>query len=156
VYTVLLDASRAFDSIDYVKLFKLFIKRHLCPTVVRFLANMDTSQSIRVKRSNFISNHVPVTNGVKQGGTLSPILFIKYMDELLRTCGVGCYVGNVYCGSFGYAVDEILLAPTLYSVKKPLCICKAFAKEYDVIFNSQKNKLLVNRYSSNSHILMST
>ena len=49
VYTILLDASRAFDRVNYVKLFKLFIKRHLCPTVARFLANIYTSQCIRVK-----------------------------------------------------------------------------------------------------------
>ena len=155
VYTILLDASRAFDRVNYVKLFKLFIKRHLCPTVARFLANIYISQCIRVNWDNFISNHLPVTNGVKQGGVLSTILFIIYMDKLLRTlslCGVSCYVGNMYCGSFGYADDVILLAPTLYSVKKLLYICEAFAKEYDVIFNSQKSKLLVYRCSSNSHI----
>ena len=77
------------------------------------------------------------------------------MDELLRTlslCGVSCYVGNMYSGSFGYADDVIWLSPTLYSVKKLLCICEAFAKEYDVIFYSQKSKLLVYRCSSNIHI----
>ena len=155
VYTILLDGSRAFDRVNYVKLFKLFIKRHLCPTVARFLANIYTSQCIRVKWGNFISNDVPVTNGVKQGGVLSPILFIIYMDERLRTLslsGVSCYVGNMYCRSLGYAVDVILLAAGLYSVKKLLCICEAFTKDYDVTFNSQKSKLLVCRCSSNKHI----
>jgi len=155
VYIILLDGSRAFDRVNYVKLFKLFIKRHLCSTVARFLANIYTSQCIRVNWDNFISNHLPVTNGVKQGGVLSPILFIIYMDERLRTlslCGVGCYVVNIYCGSFWYADDVILLAPNLYSIKKLMCICEAFAKEYDVIVNSQKSKLLVCRCSSNQHI----
>jgi len=53
------------------------------------------------------------------------------MDELLRTlslCGSGCYVVNMYCGSFGYADDVILLTPTLYSVKKLLCICETLVK----------------------------
>jgi len=155
VYTILLDASRAFNRVNYVKLFRLFIKRHLCPTIARFLTNIYTSQSIRVKWGNFISNHLPVTNGVKQGGVLSSILFIIYMDELLRTlslCDVGCYVGNLYFGSFGYTDDVILLAPTLYSVKKLLYICETFAKEYDVNFNSQKSKLFVCRCSGNKHI----
>ena len=70
------------------------------------------------------------------------------MDEPLRTlylCDVGCYVGNMYCKSLGYPDDVILLTPTLYSVKKLICIREAFAKEYDVIFNSQKSKLLVYR-----------
>ena len=76
------------------------------------------------------------------------------MDERLRTLSLCCvgYVGNMYCGSFGYADDIILLAPTLFSVKELLCICEAFAKDKDVIFNSQKSKLLVYRCSSNKHI----
>ena len=155
VYIILLDGSRAFDCVNYLKLFKLFIKRHLCPTVARFLAIIYTSHGIRVKWGNFISNRVPVTNGVKQGGVLSTILFIIYTDKLLRTLSlydVDCYVGNMYCGSFGYADGVILLAPTLYSVKKLVCICEAFSKEYGIIFNSQKSILLIYRCSSNSHI----
>jgi len=77
------------------------------------------------------------------------------MDEPLKflsLSGVGCYVGNKYCGSVGYADDAILLAPTLCSMKKLLLICETFSKEYDVIFNSQKSKLLVYRCNSNSHI----
>ena len=58
----------------------------------------------------------------------------------------------MYCGSFGYADDVIMLAPTFGSVKKLLCICEAFTKDYDVTFNSQKSKLLVCRCSSNKHI----
>ena len=134
VYIVLLDANRTFDSVNYVKLFTLFIKHHLSPTVARFLANIYTSQCIRVKWDDFISDHVPVVNGVKQGRVLSPIVFIIYLDERLRKlslCDVGCYVGNMYYGSFGYADDAILLVPTLYSVKKLLCICEAFAKDDD-------------------------
>ena len=80
------------------------------------------------------------------------------MDERLRTlslCGVSCYVGNMYCGSFGYADDVILLAPTLYSVKKLLCICEAFAKECDVILTHRRaNYLYVDVAVTN--ILMST
>ena len=122
VYIVLLNASRAFDRINYVK---LFIKRHLCPTVARFLAIIYTSHGIRVKWGNCISNLVPVTNDLTQGGVLSPIIFIIFMDELLRTlslCDVGCYVGNMYCGYFGYTDDVILLATTLYSLLRNYCI----------------------------------
>ena len=146
VYTILLDASRAFDRVNYIKLFRLLLRRRLCPVVTRFLANMYTSQSVRVKWGNVISPQVLVSNGVKQGGVISPILFIVYMDELLNNLcmsGVGCHVGNKYCASFGYADDVILLAPTLHSMKILLSICELFAKEYDVLFNPDKSKLLV-------------
>ena len=85
---------------------------------------------------------------MKQGGVISPILFIVYMVELLHylsSSGVGCYI--VFCGSFGYADDVILLSPTLMSMNKLLNICERFAVEYDVLFNSKKNKLIVyNKY----------
>ena len=146
VYTVLLDASRAFDRVNYVKLFKLLMKRNLCPIITRFLTNLYTTQVMRTKWGNVVSELVTVTNGVKQGGVMSPILFIVYMDELLQylsSSGVGCYIGNVFCGSFGYADDVILLSPTLMSMNKLLSICERFAVEYDVLFNSKKSKLIV-------------
>ena len=44
-----------------------------------------------------------VSNGVKQGAVISPILFTAYMDKLfkqLKRNGIGCRVGSVYAGAF--------------------------------------------------------
>jgi len=41
------------------------------------------------------------TNGVKQGGVLSPVIFSLYIDGLLvrlAKANVGCYVGTFYWG----------------------------------------------------------
>ena len=40
VYVTLLDASRAFDRVEYVKLFKLLISRGICPIVTHFLITL--------------------------------------------------------------------------------------------------------------------
>ena len=82
VFVVLLDASRAFDRIQYVKLFKLLLNRGLCSLIARFLAYMYTNQSLRVNWNSCNSGTFTTSNGVKQGGILSPILFCIYMDEL--------------------------------------------------------------------------
>jgi len=126
------------------------MKRKLCPTVLRFLVNLYTSQTIQTKWGGIVSESVSVSNGVKQGGVMSPILFIVYMDELFKRLAaseVGCFIGNKYCGSFGYADDVILLCPTLMSIRKLLNICESFAIEFDVLFNPTKSKLLVYNYS---------
>jgi len=89
---------------------------------------------------------------------LSPILFIIYVEELLRImslCRVCCYVGNMDCGSFACADDVILLAPTWYYAKKILFRCESVIKAYDVRFNSKDRKLLVYRYMAVRDILMS-
>lgn len=150
MFLVLLDASRAFDRVQYVKLFLLLRKRNLCPLTCRFLAYMYTNQSLRVNWNGCYSNPFSTSNGVKQGGILSPILFCVYMDELisrLKKSGVGCYIGDMYLGSLGYADDLCLLAPTRGATQIMLNICEKFGREYDVIFNSQKSHLIL--YNTN-------
>ena len=145
VYVTLLDASKAFDRVNYVKLFRLLAKRNLCPVVLRFLIVFYTNQSIRVQWSSSISETSYVKNGVKQGGVLSPILFTVYIDELLcrlRDSHIGCHIGSTFCGAVGYADDVTLLAPTITSLNFMLDICKSYAESYDVLFNSTKSKLL--------------
>ena len=43
------DASKAFDRVHYVKLFKLLFKREVCPVVLRFLIELCTNQKLRIK-----------------------------------------------------------------------------------------------------------
>ena len=55
-----------------------------------------------------------VSNGVRQGSVLSPVLFAVYLDGLLAELsgsGVGCYWGSLFAGAFCYADDIVLLAP---------------------------------------------
>ena len=58
--------------------------------------------------------YIRATNGVKQGGILSQLLFCLYIGvlfHLLKQSNVGCFIGNVYMGCVGY-VDDVLLAPS--------------------------------------------
>ena len=146
VYVTLLDASKAFDRINYVKLFKLLLRKGLCPLVSRFLLNMYTNQLVRVRWGDYTTTTFSVSNGVKQGGVLSPILFSIYVDELLtrlKQSGVGCHIGHIFVGSLAYADDISLLSPTRQGLYKMLNICKSFSTEYDVLFNPNKSKLLL-------------
>ena len=82
IYVLFLDASKAFDKIQYIKLFKVLHNKGLCPLICRLLAFMYTYQSVCIKWGNVKSDHVFVSNGVKQGGILSLIPFTLYMDIL--------------------------------------------------------------------------
>ena len=78
VYCVMLDASKAFDKVHFIKLFRLLLGKGLCPLVARFLAILYTNQGIRVRWGVHMSGEFTAKNGVKQGGVLSPVLFSIY------------------------------------------------------------------------------
>jgi hypothetical protein len=143
-YLMLLDASKAFDRVHYIKLFRLLVSRGICPLVARLLCVMYTNQIIKIKWGDYITHGFTASNGVKQGGVLSPILFGVYIDELLKylsKSGVGCYIGHEFMGAFGYADDITLLAPTKYALNRMFDITNAFSYEFDVKFNPVKSKL---------------
>ena len=63
-----------------------------------------------------------VSNGVRQGGVLSSLLFSVYMDENLSESGVGCYWGHHFVGTFCYTDDVVLLAPCVSALRRMLDI----------------------------------
>ena len=121
VHVMLLNASKAFDRVNYVKLFEKLVKKGMCPLTIRLLLNMYLKQKLQVKWNDFKSAKFNVTNGVRQGGVLSPLLFSVYMDELLEKLkenGTGCHIGDHFVGALGYADDLILLCPSFTGMQK--------------------------------------
>ena len=158
VFALMLDASKAFDRVAYVKLFRKLIKRGLNPYIVRFLLNMYTQQSIRVKWNGAYSESFNVSNGVRQGGIISPLLFIMYIDELickLKLMGIGCHIGRYFCGLLGFADDIMLLCPTLDGLRKMIRVCEDYANDHSILFNGSKSKLLIfGEYRNQVHIVV--
>ena len=155
VYGLMLDATKAFDRVNYCKLFKILLLRDVNPLICRLLLNMYTNQALRVRWCNIFSDKFNVSNGVKQGGILSPILFAIYMDGLilnLRTTGLGCRISRHYVGVIVYADDVVILAPSVFALRTMLRICVVYAKDYDVLFND-KSKLIVFS-SGNKHVFV--
>ena len=82
VYVLLLNASQAFDKVNYIKLFQLVMNINVNPLVIRCLLYMYTNQNFNIKWNTTMSKYFFTSNGVKQG-VLSPILFGIYIYELL-------------------------------------------------------------------------
>ncbi len=138
---MMLNASKAFDRVQYVKLFNLLIQRGICPIMVQFLVTLYTNQQCQIQCCNLVSE----SNGVEQGGVLSPILFAVYIDEFLiklRSSGVGGYIGNTFSGAFVYAGDIIFICSTVRALKVMLIIAQNYSDSFDIKFNISKSLLV--------------
>lgn len=141
----MLDATKAFDRVHFIKLFQLLITRKICPLICRLLIIQYTLQLCRMKYCDSMSDLFKVSNGVKQGGVLSPLLFTVYVDELLSNLaqtGFGCHIGNMFTGALCYADDIMLLAPTRFAMRKMIDVCTEFSKNFNIIFNHKKTTFI--------------
>jgi len=146
VYALALDATKAFDRVNLYKLFKILLRRKVNGLYLRLLFDMYVNQRLCISFSGSKSRWFSVTNGVKQGGVLSPVLFSVYVDNLLNTLeseGYGCNVGGKYCGIVAYADDIILLSPTQYALQRMISICEEYSADHSIKFNGSKSQLII-------------
>ena len=105
VYICFLDASKAFDRINHWTLFEKLIKRNVPCHIVRIIVYWYCNQTFSVTWGSLISESFSVTNGVRQGGILSPIFFNVYMDDLsvtLKNSKLGCCINGTIINHLMY------------------------------------------------------
>ena len=102
--------------------------------------------SSMVKWSNVFSKSFHVTSGVRQGGILSPRLYIVYVDDLiciLRKSGIGCHIVDLFVAAIMYADDLALLAPTRSALQQLLDICHTYGAEWCITYNPEKTAVML-------------
>ena len=112
VYSCFLDASKVFDRVNHWKLFNKLIVRKVPLLIVRMFIFWYSKQEMCIKWGQSTSSFFTVSNGVRQGGILSPRLFAVYVDYLskhLHDARSGCFIGHQCINHVMYA-DDICLS----------------------------------------------
>ena len=146
VYTCFLDASKAFDKINHYILFQKLLDRKTPIVLVRILLFWYTNQTMCVKWGSCISRYLYVSNGVRQGGILSPKLYSVYVDDLsdyLVKSQIGCHIDSLCVNHVMYADDICLMAPSPAALQKLINICYDYSMQNNLSFNSSKSFCMV-------------
>ena len=123
VYSCFLDASKAYDRVNHWTLFKKLLKRSISVIIVRILMFWYSNQNLCIKWGTQKSSFFTISNGVRRGGILSPVLFSIYMDDLsvlLSQSGIGCHIEGLCINHVFYADDLCLMAPCAIALQEHL------------------------------------
>ena len=99
-----------------------------------------------LKKYQHLSDPFHVTNGVRQGGVLSPYLFAIYLDELSTETNQikkGCSVGEVILNYVMFADDICVFCPSAQGLQSILDVFQAYAESHGIIFNCNKTACMM-------------
>ena len=151
VFSCFLDAYKAFDRVKHSMLFTKLLRRGAPGYIVRLLMFWYAHQTMCVRWGGSVSSKFTVSNGVRQGGILSPFLFNVYMDDLsvnLKKCPTGYIAGGTVVNHLMYADDIVLLSPSATGLSLLLHVCGKYGLDHDIRFNSKKSAVIIFRNSS--------
>lgn len=111
---------KPFDKLNHSVLFLKLMKRHVPAAYNKVLSNWYNNVSIYVKWNNEFSKPFSVKASIRQGGILSPRLFLIYVDLLIKLNQYGCNILGHPVSAFMYAGDLILLSPSVNELQKML------------------------------------
>ena len=121
--------------------------------LIRILLYWYRTQIFCIKWGSTTSEFFNVSNGVRQGGILSPYLFIVYIDDqsnMLNSAGIGCHIHNCCINHMFYADDICVIAPSPSGLQGLLNICAKFGVENDVDYITLSSRYV---WSSNHVVL---
>ena len=85
-------------------------------------------------------------SGTIEGSILLPLLFILYINDLIKSLRLerlGCCVGNIYCGCLLFAADILLMSTSIQKLQFMLNIFHEYCVEWDLKFNVKKSNVMV-------------
>jgi len=133
-----LDAKKAFDRLNHVKLFHQMYDGGIPLCLIKLLINWYSKISVFIQWMNCYSLQCLLKSGVRQGGVFSPILFNIYIGSVIKSLVLaypGCHIQGT-CSI--YADDIILLSASVRSLQKMLDICYVSGTEIYIVFNTHK------------------
>jgi hypothetical protein len=117
-FIAFIDMEKAFDRINRNNLWKVMREDHygIDPKLIRVVKSIHRFTRNKVKCGEVESEWFEVRTGVRQGGVLSPLLFIIYMDKCLRDiCG-----NDEQTETLVYADDAAVITDSEESLRRVL------------------------------------
>ncbi len=146
LYTVAIDASKAFDKVNRLYLWAKLIELEIDPAIIRCIMIYYAQSEIIVCLNGEFSESFKSTVGVRQGGVMSPRLFAIYIHDLIKTISKmkkGLRVGNLSIDIIGYADDILIVSNILLNLQDMLSEIESYCNLHEIKVNGDKTVLMI-------------
>ena len=125
IYFCFTDYTKAFDSVDYNKLWKILKEMGIPDHLTCLLRNLYAGQEATVRTRHGTTDWFQIGKGVCQGCILLPCLFNLYAEYIMRNAGLeeaqaGIKIARRNTNNLRYADDTTLMAESEEELKRPL------------------------------------
>ena len=140
------DFAKAFDSVDYNKLWKILKETGISGHLTCLLRNLYAGQEATVRTGHGTTDWFQIGKGVRQGCLLSPCLFNLYAEYIMRNAGLeeaqaGIKIARRNINNLRYVDDTTLLAKS-NELKSLLMKLKEVSEKVGLKLNIQKTKIM--------------
>jgi len=140
VFACFVDFQKAFDRVNYWKLFSQMLDDGGDACMVRLLAFWHSRQMLCIFWQGFYSEPFSVRNGKRQGGVLSPFLFTRFVRPLISAitqCKIRCNIGGLFVNLLAYADDMVLLSPSWRAMQALIKLLELWCFKLDIVCNTK-------------------
>ena len=148
IYFCFIDYAKAFDCVDYNKLWKILQEIGILDHLTCLLRNLYAGQEATVRTGHGTTDWFQIGKGVAQGCISSPCLFNLYAEYIMRNTGLDeaqARIKNARRNTIHlrYANDTTLMAESEKELKSLLMKMKEEGENVGLKLNIQKTKIIV-------------
>ena len=145
VHKSFVDIKKAYDSVSRDILWDKLAKLGFGQVFIQCLKTIYSDDCITTSIGGRITRQIYLSRGVRQGCSLSPLLFALYISDLghdLCKSGEGFDIEDVNICSLFFADDIVLLSPTAAGLKNLLAITQKHFKLLKLSFSKTKTQVI--------------
>lgn len=150
-YCIFIDFSKAFDCIRHKLLFYVLLKNGVSGKFVNVFQSMYNQLKSCVRSNDGLSDFFDCSIGTKQGCMASPILFVIFLNELIKMIEdercQGIYINETVPNLLQllYADDMANFTDTVFNLQKQINVVSQFCSKFGMKVNLNKTKIIVFR-----------
>lgn len=143
-YMCFIDLEKAFDRVQLQDVVHLLYSRQVPLNLIKVIENIYNGNKVQAKINGELTEPIPVEKGIRQGDSLSPLLFNLIMDEIIKQVRRlrGYRMGNRNITILCYADDAVLVAENEDDLQRLLYCFNRVAKTLNMVISTSKTKSL--------------